>query len=124
VGFATGIERIILELKQQNVPVPPPPAPTAFLVYQTEGGKPAAFQLAESLRANGISADLSFGDRKLGKQLSAADRAGAHYAVILGEEELATDTVSLKDLRGGGDQRRIPRAELVQFLKSSDATPE
>ena len=96
----------------------------AFLVYQTEGGKSAAFQLAETLRANGISADLSFGDRKLGKQLSAADRAGVHYAVILGEEELASGTLTLKDLRSGGEQRRIPRAELVQFLKSSDAAPE
>jgi histidyl-tRNA synthetase len=124
VGFASGIERIILELKQQNVAVPPPHVPIAFLVYQTEGGKSAAFQLAETLRTSGISADLSFGDRKLGKQLSAADRAGAHYAVILGEEELASDTVTLKDLRNAGEQRRIRRAELVQVLKSSDAAPQ
>jgi histidyl-tRNA synthetase len=126
VGFATGIERIILEIKQQNVSVPPQPNPTAFLVYQTEGGKVAAFRLAEALRASGITADLSFGDRKLGKQLSAADRAGAHYAVILGEEELASDTVTLKDLRtgSGSDQRRIASSELVQFLKSTDATAE
>jgi histidyl-tRNA synthetase len=121
VGFATGIERIILELKQQQVSVPPPPGPTVFLVYQAEGGKTEAFRLAESLRTSGISADLTFGDRKLGKQLSAADRAGAHYAVILGEEELSSNTLTLKNLRNGGEQRRIAHDELIQFLKNADA---
>jgi histidyl-tRNA synthetase len=112
VGFATGVERIILELKEQQVALPPQAAPRVFFVYQNELGKQTAFQLAETLRAKGIPADLSFGDRKLGKQLSAADRAGAHYAVILGDDELASGTVTVKDLRNGGDQRRIPGDEL------------
>jgi histidyl-tRNA synthetase len=116
VGFATGIERIILEMKDQQVPVPPLATPCAFFVYQSEGAKQVAFQLVEMLRAHGIAADLSFGDRKLGKQLSAADRAGAHYALILGEDELAGDSVSVKDLRSGGEQRRVARSELVQLL--------
>ena len=123
VGFATGVERIILELKQQSVSVPPLPAASTFLVYQAEGAKLAAYRLAEELRAQGISTDLSFGDKKLGKQLSAADRAGARFAVILGEEELATNTVTLKDLRSA-DQRRLSRAELVQVLGQADAAPE
>jgi histidyl-tRNA synthetase len=121
VGFATGVERIILELKAQGVEVPPLEPLAAFLVYQAEGGKLAAYRLAEELRAQGISADMSFGDRKLGKQLGAADRAGARFAVILGEEELATNTVTLKDLRGG-EQRRVERAELVGLLRQSDGS--
>jgi len=120
VGFATGVERIILELKNQHVS-PPGLAPLcAYLVYQAEGGKLAAYRLVEELRAAGISADLSFGDRKLGKQLGAADRSGARFAVILGEEELASGTLTLKDLRAeGADQRRIARAELVSALKET-----
>jgi histidyl-tRNA synthetase len=113
VGFATGIERIIIEMKDQHVALPPMDGLCAFFVYQSEGAKQVAFRLAEMLRSRGISADMSFGDRKLGKQLSAADRAGAHYAVILGEEELATDSVTIKDLRGGSEQRRVPRGDLV-----------
>jgi histidyl-tRNA synthetase len=125
VGFASGIERIILELKEQQVPIPALGQPRAFLVYQTEQGKKTAFQLAETLRSNGISADLSFGDRKLGKQLSAADRAGAHYAVILGEDELANGTVTVKDLRDGADQRSMPGTELEAFLEvESDGAAE
>jgi histidyl-tRNA synthetase len=121
VGFATGVERIILELKDQHVSVPPLPAPEVFIVYQAEGGKLAAFRLAEELRAHGFGADLAFGDRKLGKQLGAADRSGARCAVILGEDELASNTVTLKDLRAGGDQRRIPRTALIEFLRRGDS---
>jgi histidyl-tRNA synthetase len=123
VGFATGVERIILELKQQQVEVPRLGAPTAYLVYQAEGGKLAAYRLAEELRAHGVSADLSFGDRRLGKQLGAADRAGARFAVILGEEELASNTVTVKDLKAG-DQRRMPRDELTRYLRQTDAAAD
>jgi histidyl-tRNA synthetase len=124
VGFASGVERIILELKDQGVSVPAAPAPDVFLVYQAEGGKLAAFRLAEELRAAGISADLAYGDRKLGKQLGAADRSRAHFAVILGEDELASRTVTLKDLRSGGDQRRIGRDQLVQVLRQAHVPAE
>jgi histidyl-tRNA synthetase len=124
VGFATGVERIILELKDQQVDLPSLSQPRAFFVYQNEQGKQTAFRLAETLRANGISADLSFGDRKLGKQLSAADRAGAHYAVILGEEELASGTATVKDLRNGADQQRVPTSELVAILRDGRAAAQ
>jgi histidyl-tRNA synthetase len=116
VGFATGIERIILELKDQRVPVPPRSGPRVFCTYQTEGGKAQALRLVEDLRQHGIRADLAFGDRKLGKQLSAADRAGAEFALILGEQELAMGTVTLKDLRDGGDQRSLPQHALIEEL--------
>src|SRR5439155_659128 len=61
VGFATGVERIILELKEQQVALPPNAGLSAFLVYQSEAGKQAAFRLAESLRSNDIPTDVSFG---------------------------------------------------------------
>jgi histidyl-tRNA synthetase len=124
VGFATGVERIILELKDQQISRPPVNQLRAYLVSQNDRGKRAAFRLAESLRGAGISADVSFGDRKLGKQLSAADRAGANYAVILGEDELATGTVTLKNLKDGGDQRRVPMSDLVAVLREDHGAAE
>ena len=124
VGFASGIERMILEMKDQQVALPRMGGLCAFFVYQSEGAKQVAFRLAEQLRAQGIPADLSFGDRKLGKQLSAADRAGARFAVILGEEELASDSVTLKDLRGGSEQRRVPRSDLVGLLGGDCGAPD
>lgn len=113
VGFATGIERIILEMKEQQVRVPDAEPPRVFFVYQSDPAKQRAFQLAEGLRAQGISVDLSFGDRKLGKQLDRANRSGADLALILGEEEVARGAVRLKELRDGAEQRTIPEAELL-----------
>jgi histidyl-tRNA synthetase len=115
VGFATGIERIILELKDQQVPVPPARGPRVFISYNMRD-KSLALRLADQLRQHGISADLAFGDRKLGKQLSAANRSGAKFAVILGEDELASGTVTLKDLRDGGEQRSVPQHALIEEL--------
>jgi histidyl-tRNA synthetase len=117
VGFATGIERIILELKQQNVAVPPVGTLDAFVVYRSEGGKRAAFRVAEELRQHGVSADLSFGDRALRKQFAAADRAGARYAIVVAD---SLDPVEVKDLKSG-EQRSMTRAELVDLLRSSAA---
>jgi histidyl-tRNA synthetase len=116
VGFATGIERIIIALKDQGVPAAPSSGPCVYLTYQTEGGKTAAFRLAESLRAEGISAELAFGKRQLKKQFAAADRAGAQIALVLGEDELASDAVTLKDLRNG-EQRTIDQTDVVSVLR-------
>ncbi len=117
VGFATGVERIILELKDQGISVPGAEGPCVYFAHQSERGKRQAFRLAERLRSAGLSADVAYGDRKLGKQLSGADRAGAQLAVILGEDELANQTVTLKDLRSG-EQRTIPEDRLLAELRA------
>jgi histidyl-tRNA synthetase len=116
-GFATGIERIIAELKDQQVDVPPAPPPAAYVVYQHAGAKATAFRVAEQLRAAGVSADLAFGDRSLRKQMAAAARSGARLVLILGDDELASGTVSLKDLRDGQEQRSVAQAELVPVVR-------
>lgn len=113
VGFASGMERIILELKEQEIAIPGLGDLRAFIVYRTEGGKPRAFRLAETLRANGISADLSFGDRALRKQFAAADKAGSRYAIVLSDDDL----LEVKDLRDGSDQQRFLVADLVPFFR-------
>jgi histidyl-tRNA synthetase len=116
VGFASGIERIIMELRDQQVAPPPSSQPCAYILYHTEGAKRLAFQWAETLRAHGISADLAFGDRKLRKQLSAADRAGARYAIFVGEEGPGSDTVMLKELSSGVEERGLNEAQLLASL--------
>jgi histidyl-tRNA synthetase len=123
VGFATGIERIIIELKDQKVAPPAIAKPCVYLTYQTERGKPVALRIAEELRGAGISADVAFGSRQLGKQLSAANRAGAQVALILGEDELANDSVTLRDLRAG-EQRVVSQKQLLNVLRQEHGTAE
>jgi histidyl-tRNA synthetase len=117
VGFATGIERILLELRDQEVVLPPEPAPEAYVVYQHAEAKSTAFRLVEGLRAADVRTDLAFGDRRLGKQLAAADRAGARVVLILGEDELAKGEVTLKDLRDGRDQQAVRQSEVVPAVR-------
>jgi histidyl-tRNA synthetase len=124
VGWASGIERIALELKDKGVALPDTADLSAYFVYQGDAGKRVAFRLAEALRASGVAADVSFGDRKLGKQLSGASRSGARYALILGDDELGSNTVTVKDLRDGGDQQRVPQTELVRYVKERRGTAE
>ncbi len=60
--------------------------------------------------------EIAFGERKLGKQLAAADRAQAHVALLVGEQEAASGTVAVKDLRNGQGQQTVSEAELPRAL--------
>jgi histidyl-tRNA synthetase len=120
VGFASGVERIILELKDQRVDVPAVGALSAYVVYRDEGAKRVAFEVAESLRGEGISVDMTFGDRALRKQLASADRAGARFAIVVGDHG---ESVGLKELRTG-EQREVDRADLLDALRQANAAAE
>jgi histidyl-tRNA synthetase len=98
VGFATGIERIILNLKQQNVEVPPLPQPQVFIAAIGDAARDQAVKLAAELRQAGIGVVPAYGAKSLKAQLRQADKLGAAYAVIIGEEELAKGMVALRDM--------------------------
>jgi len=101
IGFATGIERIVLNLKRQKVPVPEPSPLVIFIAYQTAAARFLAFQLASALRRADISALVAAGDRSLKAQMRQADALGARYAAIIGERELPQGTVVLRRLADG-----------------------
>jgi histidyl-tRNA synthetase len=105
IGFATGIERIIANLKRAKVPIPATARPTAFVVYQTAAARSAAVKLTSDLRRAGIAAVMAVGRRSLKSQMRQADAAGVLYTVILGKEELATDTVILRRMEDGQQER-------------------
>lgn len=115
VGFGTGIERIIQNLVSQKAPVPPLPQPIVFVAFAGDRTKDTAFSLASSLRRSGISAVVALSSRSLKAQLKHADASGARYTVILGEEELDREVVSLRDMRTG-QQTTVPVSELTAQL--------
>ena len=114
IGLGLGLDRIVLALEAGGSPPPPEPAPLAVVV----GADPAAtverLRIATELRAAGLAARADLAQRKLGRQLEAAAKEGAHFAVIIGDE-LADGQVQLRDLQAG-TQRVIPTADLAREL--------
>jgi histidyl-tRNA synthetase len=117
IGFAAGIERIILNIKKQYIAVSPLPKPKVFIAYLGDEAKEEAIKLASSLRRGGIGVIEALGDKSLKAQLRQANSLGVSYAVIIGEEELKAGTVVLRDMTSA-EQKAIPAKELAARLAS------
>jgi histidyl-tRNA synthetase len=116
VGFAAGLERIILNLKEQKLDIPALPKPDAFIAYLEEEAKIEAMKIASELRKAGIAVILATGDKSLRRQMRQANSLGIAYALILGEQEISKRNVMLRDMRSG-EQKTIPLAEIARILK-------
>jgi histidyl-tRNA synthetase len=117
IGFGIGIERLLLACDSEGCFQVEPRAPDVFVVDLT-GGE-AARDLCEEMRRAGLGAERAFDGRSLKAQLKLADRSGAPVAVIIGPDEAAAGEVTLRDLRGAGAQRRVPRPGIVADLSGS-----
>jgi len=100
IGFGVGLDRILLALKVQELAAIPEPPPVAVVVGADPTATSERLRIATQLRAAGIVARGELGQRKLGKQLEAAARDRAHFAVIVGDE-LAEGQVQVRDLEAG-----------------------
>jgi histidyl-tRNA synthetase len=116
VGFAAGLERIILNLKEQKLDIPALPKPDAFIAYLEEEAKIEAMKIASELRKAGIAVIMATGDKSLRGQMRQANSLDIAYALILGEQEISKRNVMLRDMRNG-EQKIIPLAEIAGMLK-------
>lgn len=116
-GFATGIERIVLNLKHQEAPVGEPSRPQVFVAYQTATARPQAFRLASDLRRQGIAAVVAAGERSLRAQMRQADAFGVAYAAIIGRRELRDGMATLRRL-ADGEQETVPLGEVAGRVRS------
>ncbi len=117
VGFATGIDRIILTLKSQSIEPPPLPRPQVFMAYRGQAAKQAAIRLLYRLREADIGAVMGFGERSLRAQLRQAGRQGVAYALILGDDELASAQVTVRDM-ASGQQEQVAQTHVVAWLNN------
>ena len=78
---------------------------------------PAAVRIARKLRDGGVSVELPPEEMKFGKSLGLADKLGARYAVIIGEDEVASGTFTVKRL-ADGEQKKFEESELLEYLES------
>jgi histidyl-tRNA synthetase len=115
IGFGIGIERIILNLKKQKVPVPSPPGLQVLVAYMGDEARNESIRLAARLRQAGISAMMTTGNRSLKAQMRQANSLSVRYAVIIGDEEVKTGTVTLRDM-SNARQKTVPAGDLPGLL--------
>jgi len=118
IGFGVGLDRTVLAMEEQGVAIPPSGA--LVCVVGTGDDHADRLRVAGRLRDAGLAVRPDGSDRKLGKQLEAAVKAGARWAVIIGEE-LTRDEVGLRDLAGG--EQRTVRLDEVAAAVSAGSPP-
>src|SRR6266481_6785355 len=117
-GFAMGMERIVLLMKEYQFVAPARPA-DAYIVYAGDGTAAPALRLAESLRNAGLIVLMHAGGGNFKTQMKKADASGARFAIIIGPEELAAGEVSLKPLRTAGAQVRVAPTRVAGIIQQS-----
>ncbi|WP_315568081.1 histidine--tRNA ligase [Haemophilus parahaemolyticus] len=120
VGFAMGLERLVLLVQEVNKEITLPQAVDLYLVYAGEGTTLNAFQIAEQIRTElpqvRVMTHCSGG--KFQKQFKRADKIEAKYALVIGESEVQAKTVVVKDLRNGAEQITLSQVDLIATLKT------
>jgi histidyl-tRNA synthetase len=110
-GFGIGLERVFLLMQEYNISATN--ALDIYLVNVGEQAEAAAFSIAETLRNNGLSVVLHSGGGSFKSQMKKADRSGAHFAAILGDDEVSKGEIALKPMLGAGEQLRCKVNEVV-----------
>lgn len=116
IGFALGLDRVVLALEAAGR-IAPPARPLAVVVGADPSATAERLRIAGELRAAGLAVRADLGQRKLAKQLESAARERAHFAIILGDE-LAEGQVQLRDLEAGS-QQLVATADLVRKLATA-----
>ncbi len=115
IGFSGGIERILLLIGDENID----PDTILSVIFQGNENKTEAFKLTSDLRKNGFSTFMDYGSPNMKKQFKKSDKLKADYAIILGEEEIKSNKVSIKNMRTK-EQLSLKREELVSWLKKKN----
>ena len=115
-GFGLGIDRTVLAMRHLGIEPPAELLPKVTVSYLGASAKLAALALAETLRNENIGTLLTPGDRSFKAQLKAANRINAAYAIILGDDEVAANQATVRDMESS-QQEAVSLTELVEWLK-------
>ena len=121
IGWALGMERLALLLAQSagsGAPAASPAVPDLYLVSRGDAAEAMALPVARQCRSAGLAVEIDASGAAFGKQFKRADRSGARWAVVIGDQEAAEGVVVLKDLRDpeGSDLRLTPEELLTRLL--------
>lgn len=117
IGYALGVDRCLLALQAEEKTVTDGSRVAVFGVPMGAAAKRSMVGIVDKLRAQGVSADMSYGDRGLKGAMKGADRAGARFTLVVGDRELEQGVVAVKDMVSK-EQRDVAIDELVADLKA------
>jgi len=117
IGFGLGTDRTLLACEAEGIDVVPGPRIDAFLVPIGSAARMLAVNVLAQLRAQGVRCDMSFGDRAMKGAMKTADRSGAPVVLIIGEDEIAAGTVTVKNMEDG-EQTAVPLADVVTIVSA------
>lgn len=124
VGFALGADRLLLLQQVLQVTCPDKILPDVFFVTDGQSALYRALALADMLREQaGLNVTVYTGEARMKNQFKKADQAGARYALILGEQELASQTIGVKNLRQPSAQETVHQSDLVSYLSRRESCP-
>jgi histidyl-tRNA synthetase len=121
IGFAIGTDRAILSIQEGSRPAAAGRLPLAglavYVAWMGANSYPAAVAIARKLRESGLAVELPPEEMKFKKSLGLADKLGARYALIIGDDEVASQTYTLKCL-ADAEQKKMSESELIEYLES------
>ncbi|MDY5053614.1 MAG: histidine--tRNA ligase [Anaerovibrio sp.] len=117
VGFATGLELLLLALESQNLLPEKNRSVDAYVVALGETAQAEGFKLLNSLRQQGLSAAMDFAGRSMKAQMKQANKLGAKYSVILGEDEISEGVVMLRSMEDSS-QAKVPMNQVAEKIKA------
>jgi len=107
VGFGLGVDRTCLAVQAEGIELPDTSATQVFVIALGDQANNVAVGLTGKLRTHGLRADMSFDSRSIKAAMKGADRCGARFALIIGDDEVASGMVVIKDLESG-EQQNVP----------------
>ncbi|HZL34905.1 MAG TPA: histidine--tRNA ligase [Tepidisphaeraceae bacterium] len=119
VGFGSGLERLLLALEAQGVALPRTDKPLVWLVSHGDAARNESWKLLLELRAAGIVCDLDLAGRSVKAQFKLADREQAAWSLVLGEDELKSGQVVIKNLKTA-DQTTVSRSQVIERLRANE----
>ena len=101
IGYGIGLDRTLLAVEAEGVVIPETFVSDLFIIPMGQAAKSAALKYAADLRAAGFQIELAFGDRALKTAMKMADKSGARYSLVIGDEEMASGVVEVKEMSSG-----------------------
>lgn len=120
VGFAAGMERLLMVMEAEEAPMPEPSGTVCYLAGMDGASRAKAFELATMLRAKGIACECDLMGRSVKAQFKYADKSGAKFVAVIGGSELEEGAVSLKNMATSSSEK-VAFADLADYLSSNGA---